>query len=83
EAQQESRSGCSKAAAAEIVAAAWHSADGPDARRAALAEAGFVLARGDRRDTVLAVDAGGESWALNRLLTNGERGAWTAARLRR
>jgi hypothetical protein len=83
EAQQESRSGCSKAAAAEIVAAAWHSADGPHARRAALAEAGFVLARGDRRDTVLAVDAGGESRALHRLLTNGERGAWTAARVRR
>ncbi|WP_372397125.1 hypothetical protein ABMY26_23940 [Azospirillum sp. HJ39] len=82
EAQQESRSGCSKAAAAEIVAAAWHSADGPHARRAALAEAGFVLARGDRRDTVLAVDAGGESWALHRLLGTGERGAWTAARVR-
>ncbi|WP_376960623.1 hypothetical protein ABNQ39_22210 [Azospirillum sp. A26] len=83
EAQQESRSGCSKAAAAEIVAAAWRSADGPHARRAALAEAGFALARGDRRDTVLAVDTGGESWALHRLLGTGERGAWTAARVRR
>ncbi|PWC91894.1 hypothetical protein [Azospirillum sp. TSO5] len=83
EAQQESRSGCSKAAAAKIVAAAWHSADGPHARRAALAEAGFTLARGDRRDTVIAVDASGKAWALNRLLTTGERGAWTAARVRR
>ncbi|MDR6770742.1 hypothetical protein [Azospirillum sp. BE72] len=83
EAQQESRSGCSKAAAAEIVVAAWRSADGPHARRAALAEAGFDLARGDRRDTVLAVDTDGESWALHRLLGTGERGAWTAARVRR
>lgn len=83
EAQQESRSGSRKATAAECAAAAWRLADSPPARRAALAEAGFSLARGDRRDTVLAVDAQGEAWALHRLLAGGERGTWTAVRVRR
>lgn len=83
EAQQESRSGSRKATAAEITAAAWRFADSPLARRAALAEAGFALARGDRRNAVLAVDAAGEAWALHRLLATGERGAWTAARVRK
>ncbi|MBK4717455.1 hypothetical protein JJL56_01090 [Azospirillum sp. YIM DDC1] len=83
EAQQESRSGSRKATAAECAAAAWQLADSPQARRAALAEAGFVLARGDRRNAVLAVDAAGEAWALHRLLAAGERGAWTAARVRK
>lgn len=83
EAQQESRSGSRKATAAECAAAAWQLADSPQARRAALAEAGFALARGDRRNAVLAVDATGEAWALHRLLAAGERGAWTAARVRK
>ncbi len=69
--------------AAECAAAAWRLADSPLARRAALAEAGFALARGDRRNAVLAVDAAGEVWALHRLLAVGERGAWTAARVRK
>ncbi|MFD1624372.1 hypothetical protein [Azospirillum griseum] len=83
EAQQESRSGSRKATAAECAAAAWRLADSPQARRAALSEAGFTLARGDRRNAVLAVDAAGEAWALHRLLSAGERGAWTAARVRK
>lgn len=83
EAQQESRLGKSKAAIAEAVLAAWRSADGPRARRAALAEAGLALARGDRRDTVLVVSTTGEAWALHRLLSSKERGAWTAERIRR
>ncbi|TWA62131.1 hypothetical protein FBZ82_11522 [Azospirillum brasilense] len=83
ESQQESRSGSRKATAAECAAAAWRLADSPLARRAALAEAGFILARGDRRNAVLAVDAAGEAWALHRLLAAGERGAWTAARVRK
>ncbi|CAO3375375.1 hypothetical protein [Azospirillum argentinense] len=83
EAQQESRSGSRKATAAECAAAAWQLADSPLARRAALAEVGFILARGDRRNAVLAVDAAGEAWALHRLLAAGERGAWTAARVRK
>ncbi|WP_162801070.1 hypothetical protein [Azospirillum brasilense] len=32
---------------------------------------------------MLAVDAAGEAWALHRLLAAGERGAWTAARVRK
>ncbi|WP_431858877.1 relaxase/mobilization nuclease domain-containing protein [Azospirillum sp.] len=83
EAQQESRSGSRKAAVAEIVASAWRLADGPLARRAALQEAGYTLAWGDRRNTVLAVDGNGEAWALHRLLAASERGAWTAALVRR
>lgn len=83
EAQQESRSGSRKTTAAESAAMAWRLADSPLARRAALAEAGFTLARGDRRNAVLAVDAAGEAWALHRLLSAGERGAWTAARVRK
>jgi hypothetical protein len=63
EMQQSKRSGLSPSEAKEKITELWRSADSGQAFAAALSQAGFVLARGDRRDFVV-IDAGGATHSL-------------------
>lgn len=59
ELQQQERTGITGKAAKDEVTAAFRASDGPEAFRAALAERGYSLARGDRRDYVIIDIKGG------------------------
>ena len=63
--QQAARSGRALDQAREDITAAWSQSDSGEGFRAALAERGYVLARGDRRDHVV-VDAAGEVHSVAR-----------------
>jgi hypothetical protein len=63
EMQQSKRSGLSPSEAKEQITELWRSADSGQAFAAALSQAGFVLARGDRRDFVV-IDPGGATHSL-------------------
>lgn len=65
--QQAERAGLSVADRRAQIAALKESCDSGAAFKAALAEAGYVLAKGDKRDFVL-VDAAGETYSLGREL---------------
>lgn len=65
EAQQAKRAGVSPKERKEQVTALFQASDSPQAFKAALAEAGYVLAKGDRRDFVI-VDEHGEIHSLAR-----------------
>lgn len=59
ELQQQERTGITGRRVKEEVTAAFRASDGPDAFRAALEEAWYLLARGDRRDYVIIDRKGG------------------------
>lgn len=59
ELRQEERTGISGKQVKTEVSAAFRASDGPDAFKAALAEKGYQLAQGDRRDFVVVDQAGG------------------------
>jgi hypothetical protein len=59
ELRQEERTGISGKTVKAEVTAAFHSSDGAEAFRAALSEAGYTLAKGDRRDLVVVDHQGG------------------------
>jgi hypothetical protein len=65
EMQQSKRGGLSPSEAKEKITELWRSADSGQAFAAALSQAGFVLARGDRRDFVV-IDPGGATHSLAR-----------------
>ena len=68
EQQENARAAIPRAAVRAAIAEAWrtHPADGPGFR-AALAEAGLVLARGDKTDFIV-IDAGGGQQSLARAI---------------
>ena len=63
--QQAARSGRALDQVQEDITAAWSQSDSGEGFRAALAERGYVLARGDRRDHVV-VDSAGEVHSVAR-----------------
>jgi hypothetical protein len=63
--QQSERSGIDPRARKDQITGLYEASDTGPAFKAALADAGFVLAKGDRRDFVL-IDAGGEVLSLPR-----------------
>jgi hypothetical protein len=67
-----------KGVAAEVTAL-WHAADSAPAFAAALADHGYILARGDRRDFCI-VDASGNEHSLGRRV-NGVKAAGISARM--
>src|SRR5665213_1084660 len=67
ELQQQERNGITGTRVTEEVTAAFRASDGPDAFRAALAERGYSLARGDRRDYVIIDRRGGVHSLVRRI----------------
>ena len=67
ELQQQERTGITGGHVKDEVTAAFGASDGPDAFRAALAERGYSLARGDRRDYVIIDRKGGVHSLVRRI----------------
>ena len=67
ELRQEERTGITGKQVKAEVTAAFEGSDGPDAFRAALEDAGYCLAKGDRRDFVVVDQAGGVHSLARRL----------------
>jgi Relaxase/Mobilisation nuclease domain. len=79
EMQQAARSGLDPKAIKAEITALWRQTDSGKAFAGALAEAGYILARGDRRDFIV-IDQAGESHSLARRI-EGEKAAGIRARL--
>ncbi|EGO93172.1 relaxase/mobilization nuclease domain-containing protein, partial [Acidiphilium sp. PM] len=79
EMQQAERSGLDPKAIKAEITALWRQTDSGKAFAGALAEAGYILARGDRRDFIV-IDQAGESHSLARRI-DGAKAADIRARL--
>ena len=66
---QAERSGITPAEARADLSAMWRSADTGHAFAASLAEVGWTLAQGDKRDVLVALDPAGETHAINKKIT--------------
>jgi hypothetical protein len=67
--QQAARTGISPREAKATLSALWHSADNGRAFAATLDAAGWTLARGDKRDVLVALDPAGGTHAINKAVT--------------
>ena len=74
ELQQQERTGITGKMVKAEVTAAFRASDGPEAFRAALAERGYILAKGDRRDHVI-IDPFGGVHSLARRIEGMKAGA--------